>query len=296
MSVEDLWQVAVADAKPTSDPLLLAFPGPPPADGWWARHFPPNSTAGIASPYSWDEWQAIDDATTLHRHRVAIYVHNDDRVLLAMMRHELEHVRHAEASRAVYNVAEIVYRSLDLVYGPVGLAGSRAVYNAVPTEREANGASARLVADRFGEVDDVVRYGDHGVLLREPPPEPRAPLRRRLLAFASLHPAAFEQAVAARGHDLNNALNILDSRGARLWPRLLADSAVGDARQRVQAAIPTAAAVAAAGARPAAAWQGTVEELRRGERLALRAIGRPWRWRPFDWFAAYRSRQRSSAP
>jgi hypothetical protein len=278
VATDDLWKIAREDAELSVDPLLLAFAGTPPPDADWARHFPPQSTAGMASPYSYDEWQAIDDPATLHRHRVALYIHRDERVVLAMMRHELEHVCQAEASRALYETAEIVHASLGPVYGPVGLAGSRSVYNVVPIEREANRASARLVRKRFGRPEHALRYGEHGVLFREPPKEPRAPLGRRLLAFASLHPLAFEQTVAARGHNVDPALNTLDAGGSRLWPRLVSDQRMVEARRRMQAAIPTAAAVAAAGARPAAAWDALVAELRAGERRALQMIAPPW-WR-----------------
>jgi hypothetical protein len=276
MSIDDLWQLAVADAQLAVDPLRLAFPGPPPPGAAWAHHFPPGSTAGSASPYGWAEHEAVDDPDTLQRHRVLLYIHRDERVVLGMMRHELEHVGQAIASLVVYEIAEVVRDSLTPIYGSLHLAGSGAIYNALPNERDANRAAARLVKRQYGELAEAMRFGDHGSLLREPPPESDASLGRRLLAFASLHPHAFEQEVLRRGRDLARTLDDLEGGGARVWPRLVADHQLVESRQRAQTAIPTAAEVTAAGARPAAAWERLVDELLAGERHALRLVDGPF--------------------
>ena len=275
MVVDDLWRIALADATLGVDPVQLAFPGPPPPRAGWARHFPPGSTAGLGSPYGFDEVQAVDDPTVRQLHRILLYQHDDERVVLGMMRHELEHVDQAEASMAVYEVAEMVRDSLEPIYWPLRLPGSGAIYNALPNERDANRASARLVAKRFGDPLEALRFGDHGSLFREPPPETGESLGRRLLAFASLHPQAFEQEVTHRGRDLARTLGAVEANGGRLWRGLIADPELVEARQRVQAAIPSRAAVDAAGARPAAAWQQLVDELAAGERRALRLIAGP---------------------
>jgi hypothetical protein len=271
MSLEDQWQLAVADAKLAVDPLLLAFPGPPPANADWARHFPPGSTAGLGSPYGWDEVKAVDDPATLQCHRVLLYIHDDERVVLGLARHELEHVDQAHSSLAVYELAEVLRDSLAPIYWPLHLAGSASIYNALPNERDANHASARLVAQRFGDAD-ALRFGDHGSLFREPPEERGDSLGRRLLAFASLHPQAFELEVARRRRDLARTLDDLDADGSRLWPLLVDDEQLVEMRQRVQLAIPSRTDVDAAGARPAAAWQRVVDELLAGERRALDLI------------------------
>lgn len=223
VSVDALWQLALADAGLSVDPLRLDFSGPPPPDADWARHFPPGSRAGAFSPYGYAEQQAVDAAATLHRHRILIYIHPDKRVVLAMMRHELEHVSQADASLPVYEAAEVLRDSLTPIYAPLNLAGSAAIYNALPNERDANRVSAILVCEHYGESPDSLRFGDHGSLFREPPPESGASLGRRLLAFASLHPGPFENEVARRARDLDRTLDDLDRGGAKVWPRLLAD-------------------------------------------------------------------------
>jgi hypothetical protein len=292
MSIGDLWQLAVLDAELTVDPLLLAFPGPPPPGANWAHHFPPGSTVGLVSPYGQAEQQAVDAPGTLQRHRVLLYIHSDERVVHGMMRHELEHVDQADASLVVYEIAEIVRDSLTPIYWPLHLAGSAAIYNALPNERDANRASARLVSSQYDEPTDALRFGDHGSLFREPPPESNASLGRRLLAFASLHPHQFEQEVTRRGRDLNHTLEKLDVSGARVWPRLVADRQLIESRRRVHAAIPTLAEVTAVGARPAAAWQRLVDELLVGERRALRLVEGPFLRRFSSSLARYFSRQR----
>jgi hypothetical protein len=270
LSTQEAWAFACRYAKPPAEPVLLAFRAPPPPDAGWAHHFPPGTRATLSSPFTYDEVQTIDDAATLTRHRIVVYEHGDARVRFVMMRHELEHVRQAHEAYPVYEGAEIVRESVRRVGTFIG-DGASSIYNAIPLEREANRASARLIA-RFEDVGDDVRFGEHGVLFREPPPEPRGSLGQRLLAFAAVHPHAFEAEVASRpSNAITEVQTWLDVIGPRVWPRLREDVELATLRDQIQAAIPSAAAIAAARI-PALAWSDLLGLHLRAEIRALRLI------------------------
>jgi hypothetical protein len=87
--------------------------------------------------------EAVDEPASLRFHRVLLYIHDDERVILGLARHELEHVLQAHSSLAVYELAEVVRDALTPIYWPLRRAGSASIYNALPNERDANRAFAR---------------------------------------------------------------------------------------------------------------------------------------------------------
>jgi len=131
---------------------------------------------------------------TRDRPQVLIYVDPDSHALLAILRHELEHVlQHRQNPNlllAAWALAQGLERSVD-----PGSLSFRALYATIATERAADAAGRQLALRYLGPAPEQLRDGPHKTLLFEQAPGPPASeLPTRMIGDLALMPG-----IAARG-------------------------------------------------------------------------------------------------
>ena len=192
--LESAWATAAADAEIGSIDVLLC-PRVARDDANPAMHYPPGLW-----PHSWDDTfvYKAGDSKLLHdardRHVVLVDDRLPRRILVLLLRHEAEHVAQFEAS------AEAAEFALRLSNGLPPESGWRWFHGAMPHERDADAAAARLARDLELEPTDDELLGKHRSLFIVPWPSPdplNLPLR--LLAFSLFFPQDFERG-CARNH------------------------------------------------------------------------------------------------
>ncbi len=184
---------------------------------------------GVVWPHTVAVFKAVavrvgDDRLTAHRLAVWGELPGIPPVALGpMLRHELEHARRFERSGPRFFEAD------DLLRAAVGTAGGGG-YAAIPSEREANAASAAYARHTLSasELDELRRSPDCAALLTAEPTPPDvveatlAELARRLDWASWLDAAArrsylAEVAAAAAAWDPS----VLDLRGGRAGPEIV---------------------------------------------------------------------------
>jgi len=168
-SLEELWPRALADAGFSPEELvLLALEGTPEErgapGGSWARMQP----GGV--PAASEDWPFTEEELAPARERpdlpkVAVYTGVDPAALLALLRHSLQTVRQATATRTAYAFAVDASDALHRVYRESGPGGA-VVYNAQPMMRDASAHAAALGTRVFGPQLGRLRDPEFGPLFR----------------------------------------------------------------------------------------------------------------------------------
>jgi hypothetical protein len=262
--LRELWDDALRDAGFThADVELQLFDGDPTAPKpQWGMHLAPEDTTHDLDDHFTDAQRDAVDKLNLYKHRVVVWLgapRLPGKIIQALMRHELRHAEQVDHNNWVYRIGIMTAVSLGRVYAGKG-DGSASVRRLIPHEADANAAATQLVAP-VGDAAGA-RDGNFRPLVTETQPLRRLDtLGRRTLAFAALHPEAFVAEARARAPSERLVLEELDPDAPALFAKLVADEKLTALRDGVAAAIPSADAIAAAGAEPAAAWQPLRERL-----------------------------------
>jgi hypothetical protein len=182
------WQAALADAGFAGRAArLYPFPGEMSADETRAYYFVPGQRIYHDAHFPDELGGQIQDANDHRdRHRIAVWVDGPTPVLGAKLRHELEHARQWDAhGKPLFDLNDLTLAVLAERVG--GLPGGGVLYNLIPTETDANAASAAFAWARYGE--EVCRplcdpMSRDGALFRSLTPPPAIEtLPTRMLAF-----------------------------------------------------------------------------------------------------------------
>jgi hypothetical protein len=175
-SPTDLWRLALDDARlREGDVELFLFDevgsGFPPAAmavepglGAW-------EVAGDEFPFGPGEIER--SMSTREGWQILIFVDPEPHVLLAIMRHELEHVLQHGQNPNLLLAAWALGQGLETSVDPSSL-GFRALYAAIATERASDAAGRQLALRHLGPAPERLRDGPHKTLLFEPTPGPPA--------------------------------------------------------------------------------------------------------------------------
>jgi len=226
VDLQEEWAAALHDAGLSGDEAaLFVMPGAKAKDGQTeAVYFHP-SIAILPDRLFRDEDEGVmGDANNgaLDLHRVFLWGDADPLMLVARMRHELEHARQWRVhGRSVQDLQELLYHALSAKVAD--LSGTADLYHLLPAEMDANAAAAVFVRGRHRS-DVEERFADPcPVILRSNTgPEPVETLPVRTVAYASLF-AAVCDAWAHRNHDVGFG-RLLQSQcpGAQeVWERLI---------------------------------------------------------------------------
>ena len=166
----------------------------------------------------------------LSDHRLFIRTGDDPVMVVAIMRHELEHARqwdvHGDAILAVQ--VEYLWPALRTrSSGP----GAARIYNLAPSELDAHAAAATFVRARHPDAVEslVARDPDNGcplILLSRSGPEPVETLPFRTLGFASMFREVLDAwAFEHHGRSFGGAVAPHINGAAELWERQAGDAA-----------------------------------------------------------------------
>ena len=220
--LQDLWQLADADAGQLGDDVALvvveAFGGP----GSQGRFMPPGERATGEPP---DVQRQLDEDA--HRSRVVLPVkglEHDPAAILGLMRHHLEYARIYREAKGTYALDLTVAAALYPVFKDGG-KGTGLIYNTIPMMRAANAAAAWLVTQTFGPQLERLRDPDFATLFRpEDPPLEITEMTLRSVVFAAVWAGAVEHEVDRHATSLQSLLAGADTAAPGWWETLLANS------------------------------------------------------------------------
>jgi hypothetical protein len=282
--VQALWRTARKDVALPEDLAigLMAFPGELSAANSLGDSVEPGCDAWekLGNNYFFTpelQEQAIREQGI---HQVLVHAELPDVVLLALMRHELEHVRQHVQSLWITRTSTSLNRAFERCLEP--LPGAfRGLYPHLPCEQDASAAATRLAKEQFS-ADAVARAAaGHTTLLgTERPSGPYESLPQRLIALAALHPDLFDAAVRElflpaveqeqRPAQVMASGLLGDEDGPRLYAACLVDPEISRVRDRLVHAVPAAWAQSMDAGQ--AAWATVADDLaqvqRRGAALA----------------------------
>jgi len=271
-SLEELWPRALADAGFSPEELvLLALEGTPEErgapGGSWARMQP----GGV--PAASDDWPFTEEELAPARERpdlpkVAAYTGVDPAALLALLRHSLQTVRQATATRTAYAFAVDASDALHRVYRESGPGGA-VVYNAQPMMRDASAHAAALVTRVFGPQLGRLRDPEFGPLFRtDNEPEALEIFPRRVVVYAALHGGAVAQFLGGE-ESLEAQLQLVSPAAPRWWDRLMGDELFRSLSASAVAFVPTPEEIAAYGNAAGEAWRPLEDLLLRAHRYGM---------------------------
>jgi hypothetical protein len=217
------WLGALADAGYTpSDARLYLLAGARPSSGRSAMWFEPGSIVyrTLETPFSPAQLRDVNDPVIRQQHRVCAFFAERPAVVIAKMRHELEHARQWDvAGKEVFDIYKHVYDMGSILFG--GLPQSGRFYSLVPAEQDANAAAARFAQAHLSpEAITAEIAGDQSVLFRSPAVTDPLTLLNRMVGFAAIWRTTFEQVLSDAGESL---ATVLDSAALTLWRELEAD-------------------------------------------------------------------------
>jgi hypothetical protein len=265
--IERRWLEACANADVEAgvEAHLEVIPGSPANSANFAVHYHPGhviNTTGFPDklfPLTEEQRATFNSAGVRDTHRIAVFTHVDPRVLSALLRHELQHVRQFRSHRQAYCHTDLANGVLGNVYGSRN--GSGALLNAAPLEQEANLAASRYLRSLDGEPTADELAGLHATVLGQVDlPWGEDDLPAETLAFLALHPDELET-VLPPGQDAATFIARLHPDTARLWQRLRDDPELQERRASFHDLVPSDEAIAAAGDRPGDAWLPLLQAL-----------------------------------
>jgi hypothetical protein len=258
--VNDLWEVAQRHVAlaPGVSVQLICFEGEPDPGQPWGSSVEPAcdafETLGLRYRF-FEEHRQLADAGRAG-HQVLVHTGVPAPVLLALMRHELEHVRQYEQGVMIVRANEVVNRTFEVLteHMPGAFMG---LYPLLPAEQEASAQATALVRSEFGALPDELTAGPHHSLLTaEAMSGPVATLPARMIALLSLYPensgSAFVERYTPDAEPIPALLalaeGLLGSDGIRLLAECSQDAALRAASEALIEKIPKAWAPRAFGA------------------------------------------------
>jgi hypothetical protein len=199
-SAARLWRMALSDAglQDGVDAILHIFGGQPDLGS-------PTGTA-VEPGYSAYDVDRVRDAypfpaTHIERSRrfanvyeILTYSGLGEHVLLAVLRHELEHILQYRHNEALTKASKFYAHGLASKLGEDSVV-FRVFYASLPTERAADAAGRRLACATLGDPATSLRGGPHDTLLFGPDDAPAAEeLCSRVTAHLALLPEWFGEA------------------------------------------------------------------------------------------------------
>ena len=206
-SLDEEWNRAQDHARrdglDTSNCHLFPFDFPAPPDSDRAKWLKPGTTLYVEPDFPADDemLMRVNSDAVLQGHRITIFKEKDRRLLLGALRHELEHARQWQW------YGEPGYRLRNFLLQACSIAAEAhrggLIYNALPTEQDANAAASHLLRSVLEkpEIEELV-HDDAGIALVrwKGPREPIESLPIRMLSFARLHLNAVEECARVSGH------------------------------------------------------------------------------------------------
>lgn len=176
----------------------------------------------------------------------------DERSALARMAWYLELASQWETSPHLLDFGLFVARAVERTYVGKG-PGSAAMYQRIPTFRDANAAVVEAIDAAFGPWAVDQHFSSDDSLPQPIGPPDRASLARRLVVFGFMHFVDVSSRAFEESTTLDERLEALDERAPLWWRRLAADKELVHSYKVVAELIPDAEAIAAADA-PVKAW------------------------------------------
>lgn len=278
VNVDRLWALARADVAVASDldVRLMTFPGRPDPGMPWGSSVEPGCDAWmtLGGHYRFTAAEQQQAAVERDCHQVLVHVGASAPIVLAVMRHELEHVRQFEQSLYITRVNTALREEFARIMA--GLPGAfLGLYPLLPAEQDASAASTRLVHRHFDAMTLLTVGVEHRSLLftdrSSGVPEG---LPARLIGIAAIYPVLFGEAVrelflpqADPDRAACDLMKLLLPRfGEELYAACRLDRAISDARGDLVDLI--AVAYAESEFVGPAAWAPVAEALGRVQRRA----------------------------
>jgi hypothetical protein len=238
------WRLALADAelRDGDDVILHVFDGMNEPGEPGAMAVEPGSSAWEVAAYEFPfvAQQADRSRANCEVYEVLAYAGFSDRSQLAVLRHELEHVRQRRLALYLLRASTAIQRGL--IAAPLPTLVARSLYIALPTERAADAAGRHLAIEALGPPTADEAGKGHDVLLFGPDDGPsEEEIRWRMLANMMILPASTADAAiacfkvnATREAVLGDlADGLCPDEGRELAERLLRDQRFQTARQRL---------------------------------------------------------------
>lgn len=197
--IEQVWLAVLADAGiDASQALLWTFPGSKSErEGWGAVYW----TRGLDVCDEGSDLSAVlsnvNDPKCIRAIRVGVWTDRTLEGTAALLRHELEHAQQFALHPNLPTLCEIAEDVVRLA------TDSGRLYNAIPTEVDANAVAAVFVRSRYGDerIDALVSADDADVaVLRRPEANSSgADLPERMLQFLAANPALCAQLASKWG-------------------------------------------------------------------------------------------------
>jgi hypothetical protein len=274
--INELWTLACQEAGyvPGQDAVLYLVPGG--AEGAAALHLTPGTYA-CAEP----EWplsrSQIEDANSSAKrdlHRVLVRDFASPRIALGRLAHEFEHAHQYERDPQVYEAIGYALGALGLALeerAPPTKCGSATLYNLLPSEEDANRASARLTTAHFGPPGVTELESTDAPLFRDESPVDAESLGARLLAMMALFPNGVAKVAEREKKTVTDLVSDLGPKAPRAWRLLESHPELPASGRAALERCPTEEEVAAA-VRPPLAWAPVVEGIRDGKAAAEQAL------------------------
>ena len=254
-----LWTLTLSDVGLDESEARLYFATDRLPGGGLAEAFAPGQEISGSHPLS-----AVDraDATQqLSATRVVINADGlPDAVTWAIVRHELEHrLQHRAFGLPVSQVSYAADATLTDIFGI--RPGVAALYQEIPTEKDANDAAAEFARATFGDDCDAAGPQWSVLMDRREHRQPLSTLRYRQASFAAALGAPFLERSRRQLHRPVIAVCSLLPGGRDQWEELVSDAHLRDLSLAAQSSIPTDAEIRAAGDLPSRAWAETRDRL-----------------------------------
>lgn len=179
-------------------------------------------------------------------HQVLICTGAPDRVRIALMRHELEHVRQFEQNLYIMRAAEILSRTFELL-APELEGAYRGVYPYLPFEQDASARGTELARTSFGAPPMGLLAGPHASLLDTPAMSGAIDtLPTRLIGMLAIFPNDASEVVVERypgagSEPMAGLVALVDGLvpdlGAEILAACIMDPEITQVRERLPAVI-----------------------------------------------------------
>lgn len=254
-----LWTLALSDTGLDESEARLYFATDQLPGGGLAEAFAPGQEISGSHPLT-----AVDrtDATQ-RRSTTRVVIDSEglpDTVTWAIVRHELEHrVQHRACGLPISQVGYAAEATLIDVFGI--RPGAAALYQEIPTEKDANDAAADFARATFGDECDAAGPQWAVLMDRRDHREPLSTVAHRQASFAAALAVPFLERSQRQLNRPVIAVCSLLPGGREQWDDVISDADLRDLSAAALGSSPTDAEIRAAGDLPSRAWADTRDRL-----------------------------------